>query len=128
MLHAAEKVDGRTLWANLFLLFWLSLVPLIIRWIDDSHFAALPTASYGAVLAMACIGYNRLQKAIIRANGGAQSRLARAIGSDLKGRLSLAGFLIATPSAFVSPWIAIAIYVMVLSMWLIPDRRIELAN
>jgi len=125
MLHAAEHVDGRSLWSNLFLLFWLSMVPFAIRWVDESHFAATPTAGYGVTLALAAIGYNLLQRALIACNG-AESRLAMAIGSDIKGRASLAGYVAAVPLAFVSPWISIAIYILVAGTWFIPDRRIEM--
>jgi uncharacterized membrane protein len=124
MLHATEHVDGRVLWANLLLLFWLSLVPFVIRWIDETGFTPLPVAAYGVVLAMAAIGYTLLQSAIIARNGRS-SALAKAIGSDLKGKLSLTMYLAAVPLAFVSEWIAIVIYVAVALLWLIPDRRIE---
>jgi uncharacterized membrane protein len=124
MLHATERVDGRALWANLFLLFWLSLVPFVIRWIDETGFTPLPVAAYGVVLAMASIGYTLLQSAIIARNGRT-SALATAIGSDLKGKLSLAMYVAAVPLAFVSEWIAIMIYFAVALLWLVPDRRIE---
>ena len=124
MLHATERVDGRVLWANLFLLFWLSLVPFVIRWIDEGGFTPVPVAAYGLVLAMAAIGYILLQSTIIARNGRS-SALATAVGSDLKGKLSLALYLAAVPLAFVKEWIAIAIYVAVALLWLVPDRRIE---
>ena len=124
MLHATDRVDGRVLWANLFLLFWLSLIPFIIRWIDETGFKSLPVAAYGVVLAMAAIGYTVLQSAIIARNGRS-SALATAVGSDLKGKLSLAMYVAAVPLAFVREWIAIVIYVAVALMWLVPDRRIE---
>ena len=124
MLHATKWVDGRVLWANLFLLFWLSLVPFVIRWIDEAGFRPLPVAAYGVVLAMAAIGYTQLQSAIIARNGRS-SALATAIGSDLKGKLSLAMYIAAVPLAFVKEWIAIVIYVAVALLWLVPDRRIE---
>jgi uncharacterized membrane protein len=124
MLHATERVDGRVLWANLFLLFWLSLVPFVIRWMDETGFTALPTAAYGVVLAMAAIGYTLLQWAIIACNGQS-SALAAALGSDLKGKLSLALYVVAIPLAFVSPWIAVMLYVAIAFMWFVPDRRIE---
>jgi uncharacterized membrane protein len=124
MLHATERIDGKVLWANLFLLFWLSLVPFVIRWVDEAGFTALPTAAYGAVLAMAAIGYLLLQSAIIACNGRS-SKLAVALGSDLKGKLSLSIYLVAIPLAFVRPWIAIALYILIALMWFIPDRRIE---
>ncbi len=105
MLHATEHVDGKVLWANLFLLFWLSLVPFVIRWMDDTAFAALPTAAYGAVLFLAAIGYWLLQMAIITCNGQG-SKLATAVGSDLKGKLTFSIYAAAMPLAFVRPWIA----------------------
>ena len=127
MLHATERIDGRVLWANLFLLFWLSLIPFVIRWIDEAGFRPLPVAAYGVVLAMAAIGYTVLQAAIIARNGRT-SALATAIGSDLKGRLSLAMYIAAIPLAFVKEWVAIVIYVAVALLWLVPDRRIELIS
>jgi uncharacterized membrane protein len=124
MLHATERVDGTVLWANLFFLFWMSLVPFAIRWIDETGFAALPTAAYGVVLAMAACGYILLQRAIIACNGRS-SRLAAALGSDLKGKTSFCLFVIAIPLAWLRPWIAIALYVVVALVWFVPDRRIE---
>ena len=124
MLHVTERVDGRVLWANLGLLFWLSLVPFVIRWIDESGLTPLPTAAYGVVLLCAGISYNILQRTIIAVNGR-DSRLAVALGDDLKGNLSLGLYLSAIPLAFVRPWIAILIYVTVAVMWLVPDTRIE---
>jgi len=124
MLHATERVDGKVLWANLLLLFWISLVPFAIRWMDDTGFTALPTAAYGAVLAMAGIGYLLLERAIIACNGQS-SRLAAAVGSDLKGKLSLLIYAAAIPLAFVRPWIAVSLYVAIALMWFAPDRRIE---
>jgi uncharacterized membrane protein len=126
MLHATERINGRVLWCNLLLLFWLSLVPFVIRWIDEAGIAPLPIAAYGAVLAMAAIGYTLLQRAIIAANGRT-SRLATALGHDLKGKLSLAIYVLAVPVAFFEPWIAVALYVAVAVMWFAPDRRIETA-
>jgi uncharacterized membrane protein len=124
MLHATERVDGRVLWANLVLLFWLSLVPFVIRWIDDSGFAPLPTAAYGVVLLCAALCYTLLQWQIIRLNGR-ESLLAVAVGQDLKGKLSVLLYLLGIVLAFVRPWIAIALYVLVAAIWLVPDRRIE---
>ena len=124
MLHVTERVDGRVLWANLGLLFWLSLVPFVIRWIDESGFTPLPTAAYGVVLLCAGLGYNILQRTIIAVNGR-DSRLAVALGDDLKGKLSLILYLAAIALAFVRPWIAIVVYVTVAVMWLVPDTRIE---
>jgi uncharacterized membrane protein len=102
------------------------LVPFVIRWMDEAHFAALPTALYGAVLTMATIGYILLERAIIACNGS-NSRLAGAVGSDRKSKLSLLDYLVALPLSFISPWIAIVLYVAVALMWFVPDRRIESA-
>jgi uncharacterized membrane protein len=125
LLRLTERIDGRVLWANLFLLFWLSLVPLIIRWLDETNFAALPAAAYGVVLAMAAVGYTVTQAMIISCNGGPNSALAKAVGRDLKGKISLAIYLIGASLAFVQPWLAIALYVAVSAIWLVPDPRIE---
>ena len=124
MLHVTERVDGRVLWANLALLFWLSLVPFVIRWIDESGFTPLPTAAYGIVLACAGISYNILQRQIIAVNGR-DSRLAVALGSDRKGKLSIVLYLAGIVLAFTRPWIAIVLYVAVALSWFVPDSRIE---
>jgi len=124
MLHAAARIDGKVLWANLILLFWMSLIPFVIRWMDEAGLTALPTAAYGVVLAMAAISYHLLQWAIVARNGRS-STLAVALGSDLKGKLSIAGYVLAIPLAFVSPWLASGLYVFVALLWFIPDRRIE---
>jgi len=124
MLHVTERVDGKVLWANLALLFWLSLVPFVIRWIDESGFTPLPTAAYGVVLTCAAVSYVILQRQLIAVNG-ADSRLAVALGRDLKGRLSIALYVAAIALAFVRPWIAIVLYVTVALIWLVPDTRIE---
>ncbi|MBV8307022.1 MAG: DUF1211 domain-containing protein [Gammaproteobacteria bacterium] len=124
MLHVTERVNGRVLWANLGLLFWLSLVPFVIRWIDETGFTPLPTAAYGVVLACAAVNYHVLQSQIIAVNGP-DSRLARALGSDFKGKLSIALYLAGIALAFLRPWIAIALYVSVALLWLVPDTRIE---
>jgi uncharacterized membrane protein len=124
MLHVTERVNGRVLWANLTLLFWLSLVPFVIRWIDEAGFESLPTAAYGVVLLGAAVNYVILQKVIIALNGR-DSRLAVALGADRKGKLSIALYLLSVPLAFVRPWMAIALYVAVALIWLVPDRRIE---
>ncbi|MGI9170464.1 MAG: TMEM175 family protein [Caulobacteraceae bacterium] len=123
MLSATERIDGRVLWANLFLLFWLSLVPFAIRWVDETGFAALPTAAYGGVLALAAVAYMLLERAIIAVEGNA--RLARATGSRWKEKSSLMLYVAAIGVAFVGPWIAIALYICVALMWFVPDRRIE---
>jgi uncharacterized membrane protein len=124
MLHATERVNGRVLWCNLFLLFWLSLIPFVIRWMDEAGITPLPTAAYGAVLAMAAIGYTMLQRAIIAVNGRT-SHLATALGHDFKGKISLAAYVLAVPLAFFNAWIAVALYVAVALLWFLPDRRIE---
>ena len=124
MLHVTERVDGRVLWANLGLLFCLSLVPFVIRWIDEAGFTAAPVAAYGIVLACAAIAYLVLERTIIAANGP-DSRLARAVGADFKGRLSLTLYLLGVALAFYTPWLSIALYVAVALMWFVPDRRIE---
>jgi uncharacterized membrane protein len=124
MLRVSERVDGRSLWANMFLLFWLSLVPFVIRWMDESGFAALPTAAYGFVLVMAAIGYLLLERMLIACNG-TDSALARAVGSDLKEKLSLSIYAAAILLAFVQPWIAIVLYIAIARLWFVPDRRIE---
>jgi len=124
LMQAVERVNGRALWDNLFLLFWLSLAPFVIRWMDESDFSALPTAAYGVVFAMAAIGYFRLQAEIIRCNGP-DSVLAAAIGDDRKGKLSLTLYILAIPLAFASPWLSITIYVGIAALWFVPDKRIE---
>ncbi|HTW25383.1 MAG TPA: TMEM175 family protein [Candidatus Baltobacteraceae bacterium] len=124
MLHATERINGAVLWANLFLLFWISLVPFVIRWMDEAGFAPAPTASYGIILAMSSVAYIALEQAIIACNGP-DSRLASAVGADMKSKLSLAAYVAAIALAFVRPWMAIALYVAVAMLWFIPDRRIE---
>jgi TMEM175 potassium channel family protein len=126
MLHAATHVDGRVLWANLLLLFWLSLVPFVIRWIDEAGLVTLPVAAYGVVLFMSSVGFILLQLAIV-AREGRTSALAMALGRDIKGKLSMALYASAIPLAFVQPWISIALYVLVALIWFIPDQRIEKA-
>jgi uncharacterized membrane protein len=124
MLHACTTVTGTILWANLHLLFWLSLFPFATGWMGENHFAAVPTALYGVVLLMAAIAYYVLQQAIIRAQGP-ESILQKAVGRDWKGRLSPVLYIMAIMATLVSPWIAQAIFVTVALIWLIPDRRIE---
>ena len=126
MLHTLHKVTGPILWANLHLLFWLSLIPFTTGWMGENHFAELPTALYGVVLLMAAIAYFILQATIIGSQG-ADSLLRKAVGRDWKGKLSPLFYLIAILSAFASHWAAKAIYVLVALIWLIPDRRIERA-
>ncbi len=124
MLHTLRRVSGGILWANLHLLFWLSLFPFTTGWVGENQLAATPTAAYGCVLLLAAIAYMILQRTII-AHQGPGSLLAAAIGSDWKGKLSPALYAAAIPLAFLSPWIANGIYVLVALIWLIPDRRIE---
>ncbi|KAB7648559.1 TMEM175 family protein [Polymorphobacter fuscus] len=116
------RVDGRVLWANLFLLFWLSLVPFVIRWLDDSGFSVAAVAAYGVVLGMAAIGYYLTERALLACNGPA-SPLSRALGADWKGKGSIALYVLAVPLAFYSRWLAVALYVAVILLWLVPDRR-----
>jgi uncharacterized membrane protein len=124
MLHVTERVNGKILWANLVLLFWLSLIPFVIRWIDEAGFVAAPAAAYGVVLACAALSYLALQAQIIALNGR-ESQLAVATGDDFKGKLSLGLYLAAIVLAFVRPWAAILLYVTVALIWLVPDTRIE---
>lgn len=126
MLHATERVSGAILWANLHLLFWLSLFPFATAWMGENHFASVPTALYGAVLLMAGVAYWILQQLII-ASQGRGSLLKKAIGNDWKGKLSPALYAIAILACLYSQWIAQALFVFVALMWLIPDRRIERA-
>ena len=124
LFQATEEVSGGILWANLHLLFWLSLFPFTTAWMGENHLAAIPTAIYGFVLLMAAIAYYVLQRTII-AKEGRESLLAQAIGRDWKGKLSPLLYLAAIPLAFVSPWIAGGLYVFAALLWLIPDPRIE---
>jgi len=124
MLHATQRVNGAVLWANLHLLFWLSLVPFTTGWMGENHFSALPTAVYGVVLLCAGVAYYILQTTIVRAQGP-HSTLAAAIGRDLKGKISPILYAAAIPLAFVHELIADALYVTVALIWLVPDRRIE---
>ncbi|MEZ4518200.1 MAG: TMEM175 family protein [Chloroflexota bacterium] len=124
MLHTVEKVNGAILWANLHLLFWLSLVPFATAWMGENHFASAPTALYGVVLLMSAVAYFILQQQII-ASQGPDSTLRQAVGSDWKGKVSPILYAIAIPLAFVWNWAALGLYVLVALIWLIPDRRIE---
>lgn len=126
MMVLTQRVNGWILWANLHLLFWLSLVPFTTAWMGQTDFAESPTAVYGADLLLAAIAYFILQTAII-AEEGSDSRLRAAVGRDLKGKVSPLLYLAAIPLAFVSPWIALGVYVFVALVWLVPDRRIESA-
>ncbi len=124
MLHVTRLVTGGILWANLHLLFWLSLVPFVTAWMGENHFAAVPTSLYGVVMLAAAIAYLILQRTIIRSQG-AQSALAAAVGNDKKGKISAACYLLAIPAAFVHPGISGGLYAAVALIWLLPDKRIE---
>jgi len=124
MLHATTRVSGAAMWANLHLLFWLSVVPFVTGWMGEHHHAAVPAAAYGSVLLMAAIAYTILQTTLTRQRDH-NAALARAIKRDGKGKLSVLLYVLAIPLAFVSTWISIALYVTVALIWLIPDRRIE---
>ena len=124
LLHATEKINGKILWANLHLLFWLSLVPFATGWMGENHVAPLPTALYGSVLLFAAVAYTILQKLII-ANQGRESKLGVAIGNEKKEWLSLAGYILGISLSFVNNWVAVGCYIAVALTWLIPDRRIE---
>ena len=124
LLHACHRVTGSVLWANLHLLFWLSLVPFTTGWMGENHFASLPAAAYGLTLLMAGIAYVILQQRIIAAEGNA-SLVKRAIGADWKGKLSTVLYLVAIALAFPAPWLSVALYAVVALSWVIPDRRIE---
>lgn len=125
MFQATQRIDGKIMWANLNLLFWLSLFPFVTGWMGENHFAPLPTAVYGAVQLMAGISYTLLQTLIVRHHEGENAKLKEAVGSDFKGKLSIALYATAIPLAFVNQWISDAIFVAVATMWLIPDQRIE---
>ena len=124
LLHAIAHVDGRVLWANLHLLFWLSPIPFVTAWMGENRFAAWPVALYGVVMLGAAVAYFILARALIALHGR-DSVLATALGRDRKGKISLVFYLAAIPVAFVYPWLSCALYVLVAIMWLIPDRRIE---
>ena len=124
MLHAVHTVNGRILWANLHLLFWLSLIPFVTAWMGENHFAATTVGLYGVVMLMAAIAYFILSHTLV-AHHGKDSALAVALGRDFKGVASLLLYAVAIPLAFVNSWLSIAIYILVALMWFIPDRRIE---
>jgi len=126
MMHATSKVSGPMLWANLNLLFWLSLFPFATGWMGENHFASAPTALYGVILLMAAIAYKVLQQTVIASEGPA-SLLKKAVGHDWKGNVSPILYAAAMGSAFLWPWLAQAIYIFVAFLWLLPDRRIERA-
>jgi uncharacterized membrane protein len=124
MLHTVQNVTGAILWANLHLLFWLSLVPFVTGWMGENHFAPVPTAAYGVILLMAAMAYWILQRRIIRSQGP-NSLLGKAVGGDWKGKVSPALYAIGILAALVAPYVAGAIYALVAVIWLVPDRRIE---
>jgi uncharacterized membrane protein len=124
LLQAIQHVDGRVLWANLHLLFWLSLIPFVTGWMGENQFAAWPVALYGAVLLLAGVAYVILTRTLIALHGR-DSVLATAVGRDFKAKVSVVCYLVAIPMAFVHAWLAGGLYVLVAMMWLIPDRRIE---
>jgi uncharacterized membrane protein len=124
MLHAAEHVSGAGLWANLHLLFWLSLIPFVTAWMDENKLLSAPVALYGFVLLMAAVAYFIFARILVRDNGP-DSSLAKAFGKDFKGRISIVFYAAGSLTALWQPWLAIAIYVLVAVMWFIPDRRIE---
>jgi uncharacterized membrane protein len=124
MLQSARRIDGPVLWANLFLLFWLSLFPFVIRWIGEVGLVAMPVAAFGVVLLLAGAAYYLLERALIAAEGE-DSEVAKAVGAKTKEWFSVALYAVAIGSAFLSPWISVAIYVGVSAMWLVPDRRFE---
>lgn len=124
LVQAVTKVDGRVLWANLHLLFWLSLTPFVTAWNGETGFAAVPAALYGTVLLFSAIAYFILTKALIALHGR-DSVIARALGADFKGKISVVIYFVAIPLAFADPWISFSLYVLVAMMWLVPDRRIE---
>jgi uncharacterized membrane protein len=125
MLQATHSVNGAALWANLHLLFWLSLIPFGTAWMGENHFDTLPTAVYGVILLCAAIAYTILQTTIVRHHNNENKLLKEAIGNDLKGKVSMALYVVSIPAAFVSPWISCGIYVLVAAIWLVPDPRIE---
>lgn len=124
LIHATERVNGKILWANLHLLFWLSLTPFVTGWMGENNFASVPTAVYGIALLLSAIAYYILQS-IILATHGPDSRLKAALGKDVKGKISPLCYLAAIPLAFLSRWISVGLYVFVALIWLVPDRRIE---
>jgi len=124
MLQSTRKINGTILWANLHLLFWLSMLPFFTGWMGENDFATLPTAAYGGVLLLAAIAYFLLQSAII-VGQRPDTTLADALGRDIKGNISPVFYIVAIPLAFVSRWIAVGLYVVVAVLWLVPDRRLE---
>ena len=124
LMHSVQKVNGAVLWTNLHLLFWLSLVPFVTGWVSENHFAPVPVALYGVVLMCAGIAYYFFAHCL-EALHGRDSQLARSLGSDVKGKISVVIYAVAIPLAFVQWWIAFALYVLVAAVWFVPDRRFE---
>ncbi|MCW5939923.1 MAG: DUF1211 domain-containing protein [Fimbriimonadaceae bacterium] len=124
MMHLVQHVSGKILWANLHLLFWLSLVPFVTGWLGENGFAKLPTAAYGIVLFFAGVAYWILENTIVR-HQGPGSPLGQAVGFDLKGKASIAIYVVGVACSFWNQWVSIALYALVAAMWLVPDRRIE---
>lgn len=124
LFQVVQRVDGRVLWANIHLLFWLSLIPFVTAWMGENGFAAWPVALYGVVLLLAAVAYFILTRALLAVHSP-DSALAEALGRDFKGKVSVVIYLIAIPLAFLAPWLAGALYVLVALIWLIPDRRVE---
>ncbi|HWH38465.1 MAG TPA: TMEM175 family protein [Usitatibacter sp.] len=124
LLHAVQRVNGSILWANLHLLFWLSLVPFVTDWMSENHFAALPVAAYGVVLLMSGFAFVMLTQCLVTIHG-ADSEIARRLRDDRKGKISVVIYAIAIPLAFVQWWLAFGLYVLVAAIWFVPDRRIE---
>ncbi|MFP3568785.1 TMEM175 family protein [Paraburkholderia sp. SIMBA_030] len=124
LFHTVQKVSGAVLWANLHLLFWLSLLPAVTHWVGENHLAAWPTAMYGIVLFMAAIAYFILTQVLIR-HHGKDSTLAKAVGNDFKGKVSVVVNLAGIVLAFVAPWVSVALYTLIAAWWLVPDRRLE---
>lgn len=124
MLHAVKSINGKVLWANLHLLFWLSLIPFVTGWMGENHFSKWPVVFYGIVLIMNAVAYTILSKTLIH-HHGKNSLLSQALGNDLKGKISIAIYATAIASAFVNAWIGLALYFVVAAIWLVPDKRIE---
>ena len=124
LMQAAQRIDGRVLWANLHLLFWLSLIPFVTGWMGENNFATLPVALYGTVLLFAAIAYFILSRSLLSIHEQ-DSALAIALGQDSKAKLSLVIYIVAIPLAFANPWLSCALFALVAIMWLVPDRRIE---
>jgi uncharacterized membrane protein len=124
MFHLVQRVDGRVMWANLHLLFWLSLLPAVTHWIGNSHLAPWPTALYGAILVLSAIAYFILTRALLRIHGP-ESPLARAVGRDVKGAISVVLYLLGIASAFYLPAASVSLYALTAAIWLVPDKRVE---